>query len=119
MFSFATDAVVYLHREPVDFRKQINGLALIVQDEMTLDPMQSALFVFTNRAANRVKILWWDRNGFCLWTKRLEKDRFVWPFRHAGDVLELGVPATAWHQCPWPFPCTSRRYVRWRRSRPC
>ncbi len=89
MFSFAPEAVVYLHRTPVDFRKQINGLALIVQEVMTLDPMQPALFVFTNRAANRAKILWWDKNGFCLWIKRLERDRFAWPFRHEGDVLEL------------------------------
>lgn len=89
MFGFATDAVVYLHRAPVDFRKQINGLALIVQESLTLNPMQEALFVFTNGRANRIKILWWDKNGFCLWLKRLEKDRFKWPFTHEGDVLQL------------------------------
>ncbi|MFQ5645159.1 MAG: IS66 family insertion sequence element accessory protein TnpB [Thiogranum sp.] len=89
MFSFAEDAVVYLHRAPVDFRKQINGLALIVQESLTLDPTQQALFVFVNRGANRVKILWWDKTGFCLWLKRLEKDRFIWPSRHEGDVLKL------------------------------
>ena len=89
MFHFDAHAEVYLHRQPVDFRKQINGLALIVQEVMTLDPMGSSLFVFVNRSATRSKILWWDGNGFCLWMKRLEKDRFVWPFSHEAQVLRL------------------------------
>lgn len=89
MFQFDAGVQVYLHRTPVDFRKQINGLALIVQESMALDPMRPALFAFTNRAANRVKILWWDKNGFCLWIKRLERDRFAWPFRHDADVLTV------------------------------
>lgn len=89
MFTFSADAAVYLYRAPVDFRKQINGLALIVQESMTLDPMQEALFVFSNRGANRIKVLWWDKTGFCLWLKRLEKDRFIWPFTHDGDILKL------------------------------
>ena len=89
MFGFAPEADVFLYRDAVDFRKQINGLALIVQEAMVIDPMRRALFVFTNRSANRIKIIWWDRNGFCLWMKRLEKDRFVWPFQHHGHVLQL------------------------------
>ena len=89
MFAFAQQAEVFLYTEPVDFRKQINGLSLIVQETMNLDPLREALFVFTNRPANRVKILWWDKNGFCLWIKRLEKDRFKWPFQNQGDVLCL------------------------------
>ncbi|XOV90525.1 MAG: IS66 family insertion sequence element accessory protein TnpB [Pseudomonadota bacterium] len=89
MFQFAEQAVVYLHRDPVDFRKQIDGLALLVQQSMLLDPMQPSLFVFVNRGANRIKILWWDRNGFCLWNKRLEQHRFAWPFAHDGEILKL------------------------------
>ena len=77
MFRFAPDAEVYLHRSPVDFRKQIDGLAVLVQTSMALDPLREALFVFTNRRQDRIKILWWDRNGFCLWLKRLEKNRFA------------------------------------------
>jgi transposase len=91
MYTFREDAAVYLHRAPVDFRKQINGLTLIVQESLQLDLMQSALFVFTNRRADRIKILWWDETGFCLWLKRLEKNRFIWPFKHDGDVLKLSV----------------------------
>ena len=89
MFTFAAEADVFLHRTAVDFRKQINGLALIVQEAMMLEPMRPTLFVFTNSRANRIKVLWWDRNGFCLWLKRLEKDRFSWPFAYEGDVLQL------------------------------
>lgn len=70
---------IYLHREPVDFRKQINGLAAIVEGELEMSPFADALFAFTNRARTSVKVLYWDRNGFCLWQKRLETDRFAWP----------------------------------------
>lgn len=69
---------VQLCREPVDFRKQINGLAAIVEQELGRDPF-TALYLFTNRGHNRLKILYWDWNGFCLWQKRLEKERFAWP----------------------------------------
>lgn len=71
--------VVYLHRAPVDFRKQINGLAVLVSESMDLDPFKPALYVFVNGARNRVKVLYWDEQGFCLWLKRLEKHRVVWP----------------------------------------
>ena len=89
MFAFDAEVEVFLHRSPVDFRKQIDSLAVLVQTAMQLDPMRAALFVFCNRRCDRIKILWWDRNGFCLWLKRLERDRFVWPMRHPGEVVVL------------------------------
>lgn len=70
---------IYLHREPIDFRKQINGLAALVEGELALSPFADALFVFVNRRRTGLKALYWDRNGFCLWQKRLEVDRFAWP----------------------------------------
>jgi len=96
MFRFTSDAKVYLHREPVDFRKQIDGLAVLVSASMALDPMREALFVFTNRRKDRIKILWWDRTGFCLWLKRLEKDRFTWPGRTADEVVALDSEHLHW-----------------------
>jgi transposase len=70
---------VYLCVAPVDFRKQANGLSMLVESELSLDPLSSAVFAFTNRRRNQVKLLVWERNGFVLWQKRLEKDRFCWP----------------------------------------
>lgn len=83
------DMAVYLHRAPVDFRKQINGLAVLVSESMRLDVFKPGLFVFTNTARNRVKVLYWDGDGFCLWLKRLEKHRFVWPLQLEAEVVSL------------------------------
>ena len=70
---------VYLHRDFVDFRKSINGLAGIVEAELELPVMNGALFVFCNKGRDKLKILYWDKTGFALWYKRLEKDKFKWP----------------------------------------
>ena len=70
---------VYLYREPIDFRKAIDGLSVLVELELGLSPFASALYVFTNRPRNKIKALYWHRNGFCLWQKRLEADKFAWP----------------------------------------
>ena len=70
---------VYLACGPTDMRKQINGLAAIVEGSFKLDPFDAALFAFCNRNRDRLKILEWDEDGFWLYFKRLEKGRFRWP----------------------------------------
>lgn len=70
---------VYLCLKPVDFRKGINGLAALVEVQMALDLFSERLFVFTNRRRDKVKVLYWEGSGFCLWLKRLENERFKWP----------------------------------------
>ena len=70
---------VYLAAGVTDMRKAINGLSMLVEDQLALDPFSGHLFVFCNRRRNMIKILYWDENGFCLWQKRLEKHRFPWP----------------------------------------
>jgi transposase len=70
---------VFVYREPCDMRKSIDGLAALVELEMELSPFQPALFVFCNRQRDKVKLLYWESNGFVLWYKRLEKQRFKWP----------------------------------------
>ena len=82
---------VYLCREVVDFRKSINGLSALVEAELRLDPFGAHLFVFCNRKRDKLKILYWERNGFVLWYKRLEKQRFPWPKRDddTSDVVTM------------------------------
>ena len=87
MFRLDADLRVYLHREAVDFRLGINGLVAMVEQSMRLDPFGRAVFAFHNRKANRVKLLLWDRNGFWLLLKRLEKDRFAWPRRQQSVIV--------------------------------
>ncbi|MDH5325313.1 MAG: IS66 family insertion sequence element accessory protein TnpB [Gammaproteobacteria bacterium] len=96
MMRFVEELPVYLHREPVDFRKAINGLSVIVQESMQLDPFGCACYVFTNRYRNRLKILYWDKNGFCLWLKRLEKDKFAWPRTRNEDCVILSIKELHW-----------------------
>jgi len=73
------DLQVYLYAEPVDMRKSIDGLSILVEQEMELQPNMDALFVFCNRGRDKIKMLCWERNGFIVWYKRLEKQRFRWP----------------------------------------
>jgi transposase len=88
---------VYLCREPVDFRKQINGLSILVEQELAMNPFAEALFVFANRKHDRVKVLYWHRNGFCLWQKRLEKERFAWPVKALCEpICTLGIKDLEW-----------------------
>lgn len=91
-----SDVPVYLHRAPVDFRKSINGLATVVEQAMGRSPMERALFVFGAKSRDKVKVLYWDHTGFCLWTKRLEKARFAWPRLADEEVLTLSVEQLDW-----------------------
>ena len=85
----AEDVHVHLCREPVDFRKAINGLSILVADEFELDPFSSHVFAFCNRRRDQVKLLVWERNGFVMWQKRLEKDRFAWPHSLEQELIEV------------------------------
>ena len=89
MFRFDEGLKVYRHRDPVDFRLNINGLSVLVEQALGLDPFAQCVYVFSNRRRDRVKVLGWDRNGFWLLLKRLEKDRFIWPSatRSAGQSI--------------------------------
>jgi transposase len=88
-------ARVYLAVGPTDMRKSINGLSILVENAMELDPFCGHLFGFCNRKRDMIKILYWDRNGFCLWHKRLERDRFQWP-ASAKDVLGIEIRELNW-----------------------
>jgi transposase len=94
MFRFEPTLKVFLHREPVDGRKNINGLTALVEQGLGLDPFARAVYVFSNKRRDRIKLLLWDRTGFWLLLKRLEADRFVWP--KASAVVELSVEQLQW-----------------------
>ena len=96
MKSVADFSDVYLHRDPVDFRKSINGLSIIVEQQMQLSPFDNAIFVFANKRKDKLKVLYWDNSGFCLWYKRLEKDKFKWPKKHAHETIELNHEQMDW-----------------------
>lgn len=96
MRMFVDVGAVYLHRDAVDFRKSINGLAAIVELQMQLSPLADAIFVFCNRHKTQLKVLYWDKTGFCLWQKRLQQDKFPWPRKHSLTVLNVTSQQWEW-----------------------
>jgi len=86
---------VFLAVGNTDMRKSINGLSVLVEGAMEMNPFDGDLFVFCNRRRNIVKILYWDKNGFALWHKRLEKHRFHWPTT-TEQVVSLGTRELEW-----------------------
>lgn len=87
---------VYLCRAPIDFRKSIGGLSVLVEQELALNPFGSALYVFVNRQHNKIKVLYWHRNGFCLWLKRLEAEKFAWPTNAEGATQTISLQQFEW-----------------------
>ena len=88
MFNF-TSGRIFLRVGKTDMRKSINGLSAMAADELEQNPLSGDLFLFSNRR-NLLKILYWDKNGFCLWQKRLEKHRFPWP-KNTNDKIALEI----------------------------
>ena len=68
---------VHVYGRPVDMRKSYDGLYALTRQELVQDPLNGRLFVFINRRATQMKVLYWDRTGFCVWAKRLEQGRFL------------------------------------------
>ncbi len=96
MTALADLSEIYLHRDLVDFRKSINGLMIIVEQDMKLSPFNGALFVFCNKARDKLKVLYWDQTGFVLWYKRLEKDKFKWPRKSNSAIMNLSEQQWDW-----------------------
>ena len=87
---------IYLHRECVDFRKAVNGLCAIVEQDLLMNPYDESLYVFCNRTRDKLKILHWDKTGFVLWYKRLEKEKFKWPTSDEASIIELNEQSLNW-----------------------
>ena len=95
MLKLEEQARVWLVLGRTDMRKSINGLSDTVVNQLKLDAMSGQYFVFCGRRRNTMKILYWDRNGYCIWYKRLEIDKFRWP-RNENEALAITGEQLGW-----------------------
>lgn len=90
MLTFAAHLRIYAHIGPADMRKSFDGLCGLVRSVFQADPLDGSLFLFHNRRGDRVKILYWDRDGLALWYKRLERGTFeLIPAGEGQAVVEI------------------------------
>jgi transposase len=98
---------IWLYTHPTDMRKSYDGLSGLVKSQLSEDPLSGQLFVFINRRRTQMKVLYFDRSGYCIWSKRLEQGRFHW--RHSGvekqplnwtdlKLIVEGIDTTKLHQ---------------------
>jgi len=92
---FTLNTTIWFYPQPVDFRKQLDSLILLLAGHLKMDPASGQLFLFRSRRNNKIKMLWWDKNGFWLLYKRLEKSRFQFP-PCTGQSIELTRDQLGW-----------------------
>lgn len=85
MFNLPASVSIYICDKPVDMRCGFDGLAAIVQNTLGMNPLSGGLFLFLGRRRDRIKILFWDRDGYALYSKRLERGRFPFPVPHKSN----------------------------------
>lgn len=95
MIPLGSNTKVFLALGGTDMRKGMDGLAALVVGKLCGDPFSGHVFAFCNRQRNTVKLLLWDRNGFWVLHKRLERQRFRWP-RTESEVMELSIRELNW-----------------------
>ena len=84
--AFPPSTKIYLSLAPCDMRKGFDGLSAQVRNILQLDPFSGAVFLFRGKRGDRLKALVWDGSGLCLYAKRLERGKFVWPRAHEGAL---------------------------------
>lgn len=93
MLNFAA-ASIYLCVAPTDMRKSFDGLSALAREHLKQDPLSGAWFVFRNKRADKLKLLYWDGDGFAIWHKRLETGSFEFPRVEGGDAAGVAIRAT-------------------------
>ncbi|TAN57539.1 MAG: transposase [Rhodospirillales bacterium] len=86
MITIPAGVRIHLAMGVTDMRKGFDGLAMLVQEVLKQNPFSGHFFIFRGRRGDLVKVLYWDGQGYCLFAKRLEKGRFVWPVTREGSV---------------------------------
>ncbi len=95
MLTLALPTQVYLCLTPTDMRKSFDSLAALVRDELKSDPFSGSLFIFRSRRHDRIKLLYWDQDGFMIWMKRLERGTYQFPLAQMdSDASSLAISAT-------------------------
>jgi len=95
MIPLPTGTRIFLRPGRTDGRQGINGLSMLAEGIMKENPFSGNLFLFLNKRGTTIKALYWERNGFCVWMKRLEEDRFHWP-AGVGEARELSGKELQW-----------------------
>lgn len=114
MMTFSSGQRYYLWLEPVDMRKSFDGLQGIVTNEMKRNALSGEVFIFMNRRRDQVKLLVWDRSGFAIYYKRLERGRFELPVA-LGEAARLRGQVLPWADLLLILEGVSLQSVRWRK----
>ncbi len=111
MLNLSSNIKIYLATGHTDMRKGIQGLSALAQDSLAKKPCSGAMFVFRGKRSDKIKILWWDGQGFCLFYKCLERGRFTWPNTDSpasigvtGAQLSMLLEGIDWRSPKWSEP---------------
>lgn len=115
MLTFAPNLRIYLHVRPTDMRKSFDGLCALVRGVFRADPLDGSLFLFVNRRGDRIKAMWWDRDGLALFYKRLESGSFEM-LRGEGETATVEIDATQLAMLLSGVPLRTPRRLRYSRA---
>jgi transposase len=116
MLSLSLPVEIFLYAEPADLRKSYDSLAALAREHLDRNVLDGGLFVFLNRRHNRIKLLYWDRDGLAIWQKRLERGTFIAPQRAANQASVTLTPAELALLLAGLEVITTRRSPRYQRA---
>lgn len=117
MLTLPEPVQIYCCTQPTDMRKGFDTLAALVRDHLGYDPLSGHLFVFRSRRGDRVKLLWWDRDGLTLYYKRLEEGTFRFPSASDPQARSVEVSAQELSLLLWGIdPASVKRQKRYQRA---